>query len=138
MTDLIIQDERVAQLEKQLRGAQETYEGAKATFMERFEKTPVYAFEWADTVMSAAVTAKLHNEFADSIIANQEGDKPLSYEEIIAFITRDLTDRVLRGAESPKQSTSSTQNLLAQFELSAAAKLLKRITTFWSQSATYG
>lgn len=125
-------DQRFAQLLTKLRSAQENYEKVKASFLERLETNPVYAFQWSESVMYAAAEAKLHNEHADAIELNQTFDEPMSFEAVIEFLTKELTTRVISGAENTSNSSSSTHNLIAQYETAAAAKLLKNITVWWS------
>lgn len=119
---------RFAQLVEKLETGQAQFEKANEAFQTKFSQNPVYAFEWADSVMSLAAKAQVYNrylKFVKDVVAEPDNsENKLSLEEVLRRITKDATDHVLTHARSPKSSTSMCSNYMAQQTTAAHAELL--------------
>lgn len=121
-------DKKFASLIEKLESGQQQFEKANEAFQNKFSQNPVYAFEWADSVMSLAAKAQVYNrylKFVKDVVAEpDDSENKLTLEVVLERITKDATNFVLTHARSPKSSTSACSNYMAQQTTAAHAELL--------------
>jgi hypothetical protein len=91
-----------------------------ARFSEKFAEDPAYAFEWATGSVEAAAKLRAWSRVREALTT---ADTTATPETIQLY----LTEEVLRGARSPKRSTSPMSNLVDESTLAAQAELLDQM-----------
>ncbi len=121
-------DKRIERMIERLSGGQEAYLKAKETFEGRLATDPVYAFEWADSVMALAARAAVFEELIRHIKFSQDsedGTPALPYEELIKNLSQYLMNEVVNMARNPRSSTSVSHDFMHQQRLAALAEALQ-------------
>lgn len=89
-----------------------------AKFKEKFEQSPVYAFEWA----AEAIAAAGEKDVAQMALAWTESEKAVPQ-----VVLDHLASEALREAQHPASSTSPVSNLTKLYVNAARAKLIARV-----------
>jgi hypothetical protein len=94
-----------------------------AKFAEAVQKDPSYTLSWSQHVFAAAAEIKILKQVRDYLIheVDYAVDAPVS--NLIDM----LTSKVISGAMYPSFSSSTTSNLISQYETASAALILNNL-----------
>lgn len=100
-----------------------------AEFARKLPENPSYHLRWADGEFVAAAKIEVFNEIIQTIdgLAKSERDD----EEQMEYLTSMLVRSTIRGAESPRHSTSIPSNLMEQYRTAAWASAAERLEWDW-------
>lgn len=92
-------------------------------FAEAVQKDPSYTLSWSQDIFAAAAEIKILNQVVDYL--NQEVDYAAAAP--VSNLIDMLTDKVIHGTKYPYFSSSTTSNLISQYETAAAAMILSNL-----------
>jgi hypothetical protein len=92
-------------------------------FAEAVQKDPAYTLSWSQDVFAAAAEIRILKQVVDYL--NHEVDHPSNAP--VSNLIDMLTDKVIHGAMYPSFSSSTTCNLISQYETAAAAMILSNL-----------
>ena len=92
-------------------------------FAEAVQKDPAYTLSWAQDVFAAAAEIKILKQVVDYL--NHEVGYAAAAP--VSNLIDMLTDKVINGAKYPSFSSSTTTNLISQYETAAAAMILSNL-----------
>jgi hypothetical protein len=92
-------------------------------FAEAVQKDPAYTLSWAQDLFAAAAEIRILKQVVDYL--NHEVDHPSNAP--VSNLIDMLTDKVIHGAMYPSFSSSTTSNLISQYETASAALILSNL-----------
>ena len=92
-------------------------------FAEAVQKDPSYTLSWSQDVFAAAAEIKILKQVVDYL--NHE--VIYTAADPVSNLIDMLTDKVICGAKYPSFSSSTTSNLISQYETAAAAMILSNL-----------
>lgn len=120
-----------AKLALTVRYCEQAIRNADATlqeFAERFANDPTYALEWGDSVYAAAATKKICASILEiATTETKHTGEPFEAEARWEYIRLSVTRDALRGARSPRNSTSPSANLMDRAMTAAYAEFIERV-----------
>jgi hypothetical protein len=92
-------------------------------FAEDVQKDPSYTLSWAQDIFAAAAEINILKQVVDYL--NHEVDYAAAAP--VSNLIDMLTSKVINGAMYPSFSTSTTSNLISQYETASAALILSNL-----------
>ena len=94
-------------------------------FAEALQKDPSYTLSWSQDVFAAAAEIKILKQVRNYLIheVNYAAVDAAPVSNLIDM----LTDKVINGAKYPSFSSSTTSNLISQYETASAAMILSNL-----------
>jgi hypothetical protein len=92
-------------------------------FAEAVQLDPSYTLSWSQDVFAAAAEIKILNQVRDYLIHEVIYTAAAPVSNLIDM----LTNKVISGAKYPSFSSSTTTNLISQYETAAAAMILSNL-----------
>jgi hypothetical protein len=92
-------------------------------FAEDVQKDPSYTLSWAQDIFAAAAEINILKQVVDYL--NHEVDYAAAAP--VSNLIDMLTSKVINGAMYPSFSTSTTSNLISQYETASAAMILSNL-----------
>jgi hypothetical protein len=92
-------------------------------FAEAVQLDPSYTLSWSQDVFAAAAEIKILNQVRDYLIHDGIYTAAAPVSNLIDM----LTNKVISGAKYPSFSSSTTTNLISQYETAAAAMILSNL-----------
>jgi len=94
-------------------------------FAEAVQKDPAYTLSWSQDVFVVAAEIKILKQVRNYLNHEVEYTAAAPVSNLIDM----LTSTVINGAMYPAHSSSSTSNLISQYETAAAALILNNLKT---------
>jgi hypothetical protein len=116
---VITVDKLMSRYESDIRSNEEKI----AKFAEAVQLDPSYTLSWSQDIFAAAAEIKILNQVRDYL--NHEVDHPSNAP--VSNLIDMLTDKVIHGAKYPSFSSSTTSNLISQYETASAAMILSNL-----------
>jgi hypothetical protein len=92
-------------------------------FAEAVQKDPSYTLSWSQDIFAAAAEIRILKQVVDYL--NHEVDYAAAAP--VSNLIDMLTDKVIHGAMYPSFSSSTTCNLISQYETASAAMILSNL-----------
>jgi hypothetical protein len=92
-------------------------------FAEAVQKDPSYTLSWSQDIFAAAAEIRILKQVVDYL--NHEVDYAAAAP--VSNLIDMLTDKVISGAMYPSFSSSTTSNLISQYETASAAIILSNL-----------
>jgi hypothetical protein len=92
-------------------------------FAEAVQKDPSYTLSWSQDIFAAAAEIRILKQVVDYM--NHEVDYAAAAP--VSNLIDMLTDKVIHGAMYPSFSSSTTCNLISQYETASAAMILSNL-----------
>jgi hypothetical protein len=93
-------------------------------FAEAVQKDPSYTLSWSQDIFAAAAEIRILKQVVDYLVREASYvEDPAPVSNLIDM----LTDKVIHGAMYPSFSSSTTCNLISQYETASAAIILSNL-----------
>jgi hypothetical protein len=92
-------------------------------FAEAVQKDPAYTLSWSQDVFAAAAEIKILKQ----VVAYLNHEVIYTAVDPVSNLIDMLTDKVISGAKYPSFSSSTTSNLISQYETASAALILSNL-----------
>jgi hypothetical protein len=104
-------------------------------FADAVQKDPAYTLSWSQDIFAAAAEIRILKQVVDYLKHEVEHDSYLNLKNEVDYTAAApvsnlidmLTDKVIHGAMYPSFSSSTTCNLISQYETASAAMILSNL-----------